>query len=134
MAALSGKKPESDFDSSALAVEEHGKNISDLTDRMRKIESFLETPQSFADFFESRSKDSLRLQGIFCAMFIRFLDKEDDVQAAISRRLEALDKHFVHRTWRQFGLWIGGGILFLLGVGVTEFVHLLVTSAAGGAK
>jgi hypothetical protein len=110
----------SDFNPSALAhaQDQHEKSIGDLTERVRKIESSLSTPQALATFFEESARDSRQLDGVFAKMFCRFMAEHPDVQEAVKRKVEEVDRSYVVKTLRRFGgalyafvLLIGGMLL-----------------------
>lgn len=123
----------SDFNLSELVSsrDKHAENIANLTERLARIEGDLGTSESFAIFFEGKAGDSLKLQRVFLTMFVRFLEKEESAQAAVEKRIQELDRRFVHKAWRRFGLGIVGVLVFVLGAVFTELVHVVAQHMSG---
>src|SRR3954453_11257820 len=91
----------SDFDPSELLAthEQHEKTISDLAERLVKVESNLSTPQSVAVFFQECAKDSRNFENVFAKMFCRFLDENQEVKDALRKRMAEVDRHFFFKTF-----------------------------------
>lgn len=93
----------SDFDPSELlaAHGEHDKTITNLTERMAKVEGRLDTPQALAAYFQESAKDSRVLEGVFADMFCRFIKENDAVKAAVDKRMEEVDRKFFHKFLKR---------------------------------
>ena len=120
-----GKKVEpSDFNASDLlaARDAHEKGISDLNERMAKVEGNLETPQQLADYFERSARDSRQLESVFAKMFCRFMNDNDEVKEAVRKKLEEIDRNFFFKTWKR--TWF---IVYSVGVAIGSiFLKALV--------
>lgn len=108
MAIVPSRRTEkiSDFDPSELLAthEQHEKNISDLTDRVVKIEGQIATPQAAAVFLEECAKDSRNFEGVFATMFCRFLKENSEVKAALKDKIDETDRHFFFKTFKR--IWL----------------------------
>jgi hypothetical protein len=113
--AAGPKRSDNDFDASEFlaARDAHEKGISDLNDRVANVESKLKTPQDLAAFFESSAKDSRVLDGVFAKMFCRFMKENDEVREAVDKRMEEVDRKFLHKFMKRG--WIA---LYTIGVAV----------------
>jgi predicted component of viral defense system (DUF524 family) len=124
----------SDFDTSQLLAthEQHEKNISDLTERLVKIESQIATPQAAAAFLEECAKDSRNFEGVFATMFTRFVTENPQVKDAVQKQIAESDRNFVVRTFKRFGLGMYSLCLIILGAVVkplTEWLFSLLPHA-----
>jgi hypothetical protein len=119
------KTENSDFDPDQLLAghQQHEKTIVSLTERIAKIEGHLSTPQAVAAFFKESAKDSRVLEGVFAEMFCRFVNEHQDVQAAVKKKIEEVDRNFVQTMFKRFWVLIGSGIIFLAGSVFKEFVQ-----------
>jgi len=103
--AVPSKKAVSDFPTEVLATQAaHQENISELTDRIRKIEQLLDTPIKMADFFDEKSKDSRRVDEVFAKMFCRFIKDNEEVKAALCDKIQQMDRNFFFKSFKRFWL------------------------------
>jgi hypothetical protein len=121
----------SDFDPNALlqAQGEHEKSISDLTDRISKIESSLATPQALAVFLEESARDSRQLEGVFAKMFCRFMAEHREVQEAVRKKIEEVDKSYFSRLFRRFGMalyTVAVAVISVIGKNLLDWVISLI--------
>src|SRR5438477_12994273 len=93
----------SDFDPSQLLAthEQHHKNITDLTERVAKLEQNFSSPQAVAAFFQECAKDSRKFDKIFADMFCRFLDENPDVKEAVRKRMAQVDRNFFFKGFKR---------------------------------
>jgi hypothetical protein len=112
-----GSDPSDNFDASELIAsrDSHEKGISELNERVTSMESKLKTPQDLATFFEGASKDSRVLDGVFASMFCRFMKENDQVREAVDKRMEEVDRKFIHKFMKRG--WI---VLYTIGVFVVS--------------
>jgi hypothetical protein len=103
------------FDASEFLAsrDAHEKNITELNERMSKVEGHLSTPQALAAFFENSAKDSRVLDGVFAQMFCRFIKENDAVKDAVDKRMEEVDRKFFHKFLRR-----GWLVIYTLAVAV----------------
>lgn len=123
------EKETSDFDISEILAgqEGHGKNISDLTARVAKIEGNFQTPQAVAAFFQECTRDSRKLDGIFAEMFCRFMDEHDGVREAIKAKMEDIDRSFFYKTFKRLWLPIYSVVLIVGTVVLKDVVQWLLS-------
>jgi hypothetical protein len=131
--AIATRKPEkgdgSDFDPSELlaAHGEHDKNISNLTERMAKVEGHLATPQALAAFMKESTKDSRMLDGVFADMFCRFMKENPDVQEVVRSKLEEIDRIFFFKTLKRAWFWIYTVIVAMAAIVGKEVVDWMIS-------
>lgn len=132
------KKEETDFKASDLLAtqKEQGDTLSDLSERLERLESYLDTPQKLAEFFEQSSKDSRRLDGVFADMFCRFMRENAEVKAELEERIEAVDRQFFYKTFKKvsFALYtvavvVGTLVVQVVGQLITQWVSALLPHA-----
>ena len=124
MAAAPRKPDSSDFDPSELLAThvEHEKSISNLTERVVKIEGHLNTPQALAAFFQESAKDSRTLDGVFAGMFCRFMAENSEVQEALKKKMGEVDRHFFYKNFKRIWLPLYSGILIVGTLVIKELV------------
>ena len=128
------RSPASDFDPSELLAthEQHEKNISDLNGRLSKLEGHLCTPQALASYFEESAKDSRVLEGVFASMFCRFMNENGEVQIALEKRIEQVDRSHIQKFVKRFGFAVYSFLLIivgLLGKALGEWILSLIPHA-----
>jgi|GEM_PF-5392467 len=120
MATISPKKEagDSDFDPSQLlaARDEHEKSITNLTDRISKIEGWLCTPQALAGFFREAARDSRELESVFADMICKFMKDNAGVAEAIKGKIEETDRNYIKKQFTRFGKLVQAGIILLIGI------------------
>jgi hypothetical protein len=119
----------SDFDPAELlsSHEQHESKISDLTDRVSKLEKHFATPQAAAEFIEDCAKDSRNFDGVFAKMFVRFLDESTEVREAIQKRMNEADRNFFFKTFRRTWFAIYSILLIVGTVLVKALVQWLLS-------
>lgn len=130
MAAPPSKKSDSsDFDPSQLLAhhEQHEKHISSLTERVAKIEGHLCTPQAVATFFKESAKDSRTLDGVFAEMFCRFMEENEEVKAAIKKKMGELDRNYFLKAFKRLWLPLYSGILIIATVVAKDLTQWLLS-------
>ena len=122
--AASKKPPVSDFESRDLLQghEEHEKSITDLEERMSKVEVYFNSPQAFAEFFKQALSDSRSVERVFADTFCRLLKENSDVMACVDAKIHAADRNCVSAFFKRFRGWIGGISLIIFGTLLREFV------------
>ena len=125
---IADEKP-SDFDTSELVVthEQHEKDITDLSERVKKIEGHLCTPQALAGFFQESAKDSRVLEGVFAEMFCRFMNENDGVKIAVEKKFHEVDRNFLHKTFKRLWLPAYSAALILGTIVLQELAKWLIS-------
>jgi hypothetical protein len=121
----------SDFDPNVLlqAQGQHEKSIGDLAERVGKIEASLATPQALAVFLEEAAKDSRQLEAVFAKMFCRFMQENSDVQTAVKKKMDEVDRNFFYRNFKRIWFPLYSGLLIfltLLGKHLMEWLISLI--------
>src|ERR1700679_1201207 len=97
-----------DFDPDKL-LQDHGKDISSLTDRVASLEQKLSNPEQLALTLEAASSDSKKLDKLFSKLFCNMMKNDDEVKASLVEKINALDRAEVNAFMKKFG----GKIAFL---------------------
>jgi predicted component of viral defense system (DUF524 family) len=118
----------SDFDPSELLAthEQHEKNITDLTERLAKIEGQISTPQAAAAFLQECAKDSRNFESVFATMFCRFLNENVEVKEAMQKRITETDRNFFFKTFKRLWLPIYSVILIVGTIVIKAMVEWLL--------
>ena len=98
-----------DFDPDKL-LQDHGKDISSLTDRVASLEQKLSNPEQLALTLEAASSDSKKLDKLFSKLFCNMMKNDDEVKASLVEKINALDRAEVNAFMKKFG----GKIAFLV--------------------
>jgi len=108
------------------ATEQHGKDISDLTNRVTAIEENLK-PANLALTLENACDDSKKMDKLFSKLFCDMMDKDESVKTAVAKRMQTTDRNAVFSIFKKWGLLIGGAILYILGIltnaVINHFIH-----------
>ena len=99
-------------------------NISDLSQRLLLVETKLSNSSQFATFLEGVADESMKVHAVFKKVFDRFIG-EDDTKKKILAMVDDKDRDYTGMTLKRFGGWVGRGVIFILGIIVTEFVRLI---------
>ena len=122
------EKKKNDFDEDLIAqtTEQHGKDISGITDRLTALESKLK-PDQIALLLESAEVDSKKLDALFSKLFCNMLKKDPDVQVAITNHLNNVDRDSLRSFLKKFGSTVGAILLVILGAVLyalaTKYIH-----------
>jgi len=101
--------PKKDFNAGAL-LQEHGKGISSLEDRVDALEKKLSNPELLAKTLEDASSDSKRLDKLFSKLFCDMLKNDDDVKSSFAEKLNSVDRDAVSSNLKKFGGLVGFGL------------------------
>ena len=106
-----------DFDKDKLAqdTEQHGKDISGLDERVSSLEEKLK-PEQISFVLEEASKDSKKLDVLFSKLFCYMMEKDEKVKKAVSEHIKKSDRSAVFSMLKKWGGFVGGGILYILGL------------------
>ncbi len=117
-------KKQQDFDADALApsVEQHSKDISDLTIRVDSVEQRLK-PEGMAALLEAAVYDSKKLDKLFSRMFCDMLNRDDDVQTAMASHILKTDRAATSVFVKRAGFAGWSALIFLLGLLVEALVR-----------
>src|ERR1039458_5169857 len=117
--------PRKDLDANAL-LQEHGKGISSLDDRVGALEKKLSNPELLAKTLEEAASDSKKLDKLFSKLFCDMMKNDETVKSAITEKIAAMDRDAVKAFWTRFGRWvlatIGGLFAALLGGLIDHYV------------
>jgi hypothetical protein len=102
-----------DFDADKL-LQDHGKDISSLTDRVVSLEQKLSNPEQLALTLEAASSDSKKLDKLFSRLFCNMMKNDDDVRASVQEKMNALDRSTVKSTIKKFGGLVGFAVWSIL--------------------
>jgi len=91
-----------DFDADKL-LQDHGKDISSLTDRVASLEQKLSNPEQLALTLEAASSDSKKLDKLFSKLFCNMMRNDDDVKASMQEKMNVLDRDAVRAVVKKFG-------------------------------
>jgi hypothetical protein len=111
-----------DFDADKL-LQDHGKDISSLTDRVASLEQKLSNPEQLALTLEAASSDSKKLDKLFSKLFCNMMRNDDDVKASMQEKMNVLDRDAVRAVVKKFGGKIGFAIWTVAIIVITAWVE-----------
>jgi hypothetical protein len=91
-----------DFDPDKL-LQDHGKDISSLSDRVAAVENKLANPEQLALTLETASSDSKKLDKLFSKLFCDMMKSDAAVRASIEERINAIDRNATREVMKKFG-------------------------------
>lgn len=103
-------------------AEQHGKDISDLFDRVSALEKKFD-PSEIATTLEAASEDSKKLDKFFSKTFCDMMENDTAVKSAIDDRMSKTDRKALASTMKRWGGHIGKGVIFILGILVSLLVQ-----------
>lgn len=95
-----------DFDADKL-LQDHGKDISSLTDRVAALEQKLSNPEQLALTLEAASSDSKKLDKLFSKLFCNMMKNDDEVRVSLQDKINALDRSVAKSMMKKFGGMVG---------------------------
>lgn len=126
--ALKKEDNATDFQEKALAVEQHGKDLTDHSDRITVLENKLSSPEQIALLLELASKDSKKMDRLFADIFTSMLKDEKcnpEVHQTIEDIINKTDRDFFNKTIKKWGKLLGTALIFILGTFFTIIVEWL---------
>jgi hypothetical protein len=117
------EKKKNDFDAETItqATEQHGKDITGITDRLTTLENKLK-PDQIAIALESASDDSKKLNKLFAKLFCEMVKDDKDVKSAVGNMINEADRGAVRSFWKKFGFATWSAIIFIVGVLFTAII------------
>jgi hypothetical protein len=104
-------------------LQDHGKDISSLTDRVASLEQKLSNPEQLALTLEAASSDSKKLDKLFSKLFCNMMRNDDDVKASMQEKMNVLDRDAVRAVVKKFGGKIGSAIWTVAIIVITAWVE-----------
>jgi BMFP domain-containing protein YqiC len=123
--------PRKDFDASAL-LQEHGKGISSLDDRVGALEKKLSNPELLAKTLEEAASDSKRLDKLFSKIFCDMMKNDTEVKTSVEDKINALDRSSVKSAIRKFGGLVGFAVWSVFLIVLTALLTALFEHHIGG--
>lgn len=105
----------------------HEGKISDLTQRLGKVESLLGSPQALGVFLKDCAKDSRNFDAVFAEMFCRFMNENAEVKEAVCKKMNETDRNFFFKNFRRLWLPVYSGVIIICTVLAKEFVQWIVS-------
>lgn len=117
----------SDFDKDALAqtTEQHGKDISELADRVSVLENTLK-PAQLALLLDSAADDSKKLDKLFSRLFCDMMEKDENVKTSIATHIGKVDRSVIKRFWGKIGFATWSVVIFILGIVATAVIKKFI--------
>ena len=136
MAARATKIQDLDFDAVANTTQKHAKDITDLDERLARLECKIGTNEQIAATLCVASEKAAEMQGMFEKTFLKLLAKNDPVRDEIKKLIGDADRSYVQGKLKEYNMWIKAGLLFLVAQISIELVKwlmgLLHSSVTGG--
>ncbi len=116
-----------DFDAKSLVapIDEHTKDISNLTARVKALEEKFGSPTQIANTLLETSKEAVKMSDMFENSFLSLINKNEPVRNNIKDLVKSVDRDFLTSQLRQWKIWLMAGFLFLLAQFSIELVKWL---------
>jgi BMFP domain-containing protein YqiC len=114
-----------DFDPDKL-LQDHGKDISSLGDRVAALEQKLTNPEQLATTLEAATSDSKKLDKLFSKLFCDMMKNDKEVTASIQEKIHAMDRDSAKVFWKKFGgkvaAAVGAIIMLIVGALIDHYL------------
>ena len=94
-------------------ISTHESDIQSLSKRIEKLEDRLGSNEKLADTLCETANKAVKMREMLETNFVQMLSKDDKAKQEIKTIIEQTDRDFVQTKLKQYGTWIGAGILFL---------------------
>lgn len=105
-----------DFDAKSLVapIDEHTKDISNLTSRVKALEDKFGSHTQIANTLLETSKEAVKMSDMFENNFLNLINKNEPIRNSIKDLVKSVDKDFLTSQLKQWKTWIGAAFLFLI--------------------
>jgi hypothetical protein len=115
------KKIKDDDDISHLVrADDHAKDISDLSTRLKSLEDRLGTSIGLAATLYQTSKEATKFNEIMEESFIYLLKKNEPARNEIKFLIDSTDRDFFRRQLKRWGSWLGSVMLLVIGAVISQ--------------
>jgi hypothetical protein len=119
-----------DFDPLSLVapIDEHTKDISNLTTRLKALEDKFGSHTQIANTLLETSNEAVKMSVMLENSFLNLIRKNEPIRNAIKELIKSEDRNFIATQIKQWKIWIGAAFVFLIAQASSEtvkfFYHL----------
>lgn len=105
-----------DFDPLSLVapIDEHTRDISNLTARVKTLEDKFGTHTQIANTLLETSNEAVKMSEMLENNFLKLIGKNEHIRTAIKELIRSEDRSFVATQVKRWGLWVAAAFLFLV--------------------
>ena len=126
------KTAKDDFQPDVLLAEtaQTKKEVSEMDERISKLEELFESPQNFAKMFEEHTKDSRSMTRMFSGVFCEMMKDDEAVKNAIKDRVEMIDRGYIRALIKRGGVLLWSLALIFITAIISGIGTLMVAKFA----
>jgi len=116
-----------DFDPYNLVapIDEHTRDISDLSDRLIALEDKFGTHTQIANTLLETSNEAVKMSEMFESNFLKLISKNEPTRNALKELIRNEDRSFVATQLRRWGYWFAIAFLFIMTQVSTEAIKAI---------